>query len=83
MSPESKRRKSQAVVLFLVAPVGALGFIVQFTDGPMYPGAPLVFALATIGAVALGNWLWRKKDDDEPEEPIVIHDWKEPPDFFP
>ncbi len=40
-----------------------------------------MFAVATIGAVALGVWLWRKKDTEEEEEPLVI-EYKEPPDFF-
>jgi hypothetical protein len=66
MSPDAKRRKSQAMLLFLLMPIGVLGFVSQFTDRPLYPGAAIVFAALTLGALGLGVWLWRKKDDEPP-----------------
>jgi hypothetical protein len=81
MTPEAKRRKNQAVLLFLLVPIGMLGFVTQFTDRPLYPGAAFVFAGMTIAALALGVWLWRKKDSEESEEIIETDD--DLPDFFP
>jgi hypothetical protein len=53
------RRKRQALVLFIVAPIGLLGFIahVQSRDIPL----AIMFGIVTPAAVALGVWLWRLK----------------------
>ena len=59
----SIRHKSQAVTLFLVAPIGMLGAYVVGIEGLL--DKPNVWqggfmAVIAIGAVALGIWLWRR-----------------------
>jgi|EndMetStandDraft_5_1072996.scaffolds.fasta_scaffold411161_2 hypothetical protein len=59
----SFRHKNQAVVLFIVAPIGMLGAYVVGAEG--LDGKPNVWqgglmAVIAIGAVALGVWLWRR-----------------------
>jgi hypothetical protein len=62
MIPESKRRKFQAVFLFVLVPVGILGTVAELIDHPPDFGFALISAALTSGALALGVWLWRMKD---------------------
>jgi hypothetical protein len=59
----SNRHKTQAVTLFIVAPIGMLGAYVVGTEGLADKPNVLqggLMAVIAIGAVALGVWLWRR-----------------------
>jgi len=62
MSP-GFRRKWQALVLFVVCPIGMLGAYAQL-ESPQDRNIPQALAMAIIAVLGflLGIWLWRKKE---------------------
>ncbi|MEO1529090.1 MAG: hypothetical protein AAFX06_27030 [Planctomycetota bacterium] len=51
--------RAQAIVLFLIAPVGLLGLVAQIETGNV-PLA-ILFGTLTPAAVTLGVWLWKRQ----------------------
>jgi hypothetical protein len=62
MSLENTRRRIQAVLLFVLVPIGILGAIVELIDHPPSYGFAAMSAALAIAALAIGLWLWRMKD---------------------
>jgi len=56
----SPNPKAQAIVLFIVAPIGVLGFLAHITSGDI--STAIMFGVVTPAAVALGVWLWRRPE---------------------